>query len=107
MRVLLDKCVPKRFARELTGHAVRTVPQQGWSGKKNGVLLGLAAAADFEVLSTVDQNLAHQQNLPAAGIAVVVFVSDGIQLIDLLPLVPGVLSALPAVQPGTVTEVRA
>ena len=41
MRVLLDECVPKKLGRSLAGHAVRTVPQEGWSGKKNGELLAL------------------------------------------------------------------
>jgi hypothetical protein len=40
MRVLLDECVPK-LGRSLAGHAVGTVPQEGWSGKKNGELNGV------------------------------------------------------------------
>ena len=48
MRVLLDECVPRRLGRELVGHDVRTVPQEGWSGKKNGELLALMSAARFE-----------------------------------------------------------
>lgn len=53
MRVLLDECVPKRLGRELTGHTVRTVPQEGWSGKKNGELLGLRSAAGTVQAGTV------------------------------------------------------
>ncbi len=107
MRVLLDECAPKRLGRELVGHAVRTVPQEGWSGKKNGELLGLMATAGFEVLLTVDQGIQHQQNLQAAGVAVVVMVGASNQLSDLVPLVPGVLTALGTVQPGDVVEIRA
>lgn len=107
MRVLLDECVPKRLGLELTGHAVRTVSQEGWSGKKNGVLLGLMSAAGFEVLLTVDQGLRHQQNLQAAGVAVVVIFGASNQLADLIPLVPNVLLALETVQPGDVVDVRA
>jgi len=36
MRVLLDECLPKDFAREIPGHAVKTVPQAGWASVKNG-----------------------------------------------------------------------
>ena len=61
MCVLLDECVPKRLGRALTGRAVRTVAQEGWSGKKNGELLALMSAAGFEVLLTVDQGIRHQQ----------------------------------------------
>jgi predicted nuclease of predicted toxin-antitoxin system len=39
MRVLLDECFPKRLRRELTGHIVSTVPQEGFGGFKNGKLL--------------------------------------------------------------------
>ncbi|HUF42158.1 MAG TPA: DUF5615 family PIN-like protein, partial [Verrucomicrobiae bacterium] len=42
MRVLLDECVPRRLKSELPGHDVRTVPEVGWSGTKNGPLLRLA-----------------------------------------------------------------
>ena len=107
MRVLLDECVPKALGRSLVGHAVRTVPQEGWSGKKNGELLSLMTAARFEVLLTVDQGVRHQQNLRAAGVAVVVMVAASNDIADLVPLVPGVLAALTAVQPGDAVEVRA
>jgi predicted Fe-Mo cluster-binding NifX family protein len=107
MRVLLDECVPKRLGRELAGHDVRTVPQEGWSGKKNGELLALMSDAGFDVLLTVDQGISHQQNLKAAGVAVVVMFGASNQLADLIRLAPGVLSALETVQPGEVVEVRA
>jgi len=107
MRVLLDECVPKRLGRELVGHPVRTVPQEGWSGKKNGELLALMSAAGFEVLLTVDQGISHQQNLQAAGVAVVVMIGDSNQLADLVPLIPNVLVALSTVQAGDAVEVRA
>lgn len=106
MRVLLDECVPKRLGRELAGHAVRTVPEEDWSGKKNGELLGLMSAAGFEVLLAVDQGVRYQQNLQAAGIAVVVMFAASNQLADLVPLVPDVLAALNRVQPGDVVEIR-
>jgi PIN like domain len=107
MRILLDECVPRRLGPELVGHVVRTVPQEGWSGKKNGELLALMSAAGFEVLLTVDQGIRHQQNLQAAGVAVVVMIGASNQLVDLVPLVPDVLVALSKVQPGDAVEVRA
>jgi hypothetical protein len=107
MRILLDECVPKRFGRLLAGHTVRTVPQEGWSGKKNGELLGLMSAAGFEVLLTVDQGIQHQQNLRVGGVAVGVMFGPSNQLSDLVPLVPDVLTALGTIKPGDVMEVRA
>jgi hypothetical protein len=49
MRILLDECVPRRLRRELPGHDVRTVPEMGWSGARNGALLALMVAQGFEV----------------------------------------------------------
>ena len=106
MRVLLDECVPKALGRSLAGHAARSVPQEGWAGKHNGELLALMSSAGFEALLTVDQGVRHQQNLRAAGVAVVVMVAASNDINDLLPLVPGVLAALAVVQPGDAIEVR-
>jgi len=86
MRILLDECVPRRLRRELPGHDVRTVFEIGWSGKKNGELLALMVAQGFEVLITVDQNLRHQQNLHAVGVAVIVLVAASNRLAHLIPL---------------------
>ena len=106
MRILLDECVPRPLRRELVGHDVRTIQEMGWAGKKNGELLALMAGAGFEVLLTVDQNLRHQQNLAAMGVAVVVIVAPSNRLADLVPLVPGVQVALVGIQGGDVVEVR-
>lgn len=59
MRILLDECVPRRLRREFVGHDIHTVPEMGWSGKKNGDLLRAMAGDGFEALVTVDQNLRH------------------------------------------------
>jgi hypothetical protein len=107
MRVLLDECVPMRLGRKINGHVVRTVHQEGWSGKKNGVLLAQMSSAGFDVLLTVDQGLRYQQNLKSSGVAVVVMFGASNQLADLAPLVPSVLLALETVRPGDVVEVRA
>jgi len=72
---------------------------------KNGELLALMAGSGFEVLLTVDQNLRHQQNLAAAGVAVVVLVAPTNRLADLLPLVPAVEMALTGIRPGDAVEV--
>jgi hypothetical protein len=36
MRILLDECLPKDFAKKLVGHEVTTVPQAGWASISNG-----------------------------------------------------------------------
>jgi len=72
VKLLLDECIDRRFAKDLGGHDVRTVPQMGWAGIKNGALLTLAES-EFDVFVTVDRNLSFQQNLPEFNIAVLVF----------------------------------
>ena len=107
MRVLLDEQLPRRLARELVGHDVRTVHQQRWAGLKNGELLRRAAADGFEVFVTADQNVEFQQNLAQAGLGVVMLVASSNALEDLLPLVPDVLAAILRSHPGKVDGVRA
>lgn len=107
MRILLDDSVPRRLRRELPGHEVLTLAEMGWSGKKNGELLQLMAGESFEVLLTVDQSIRHQQNLQAAGVAVVVLAGATNRLADLVPLMPSTLTALGTIQPGDVVEVTA
>lgn len=105
MRVLLDECVPRPLRRELPEHEVRTVPEMGWAGKKNGALLALLKNAGFDAFVTTDQNLEYQQNLQAAGLAVIVLVAYRNTLPALLPLVPGLRSTLGRIQPGEVIHV--
>jgi PIN like domain len=110
MRILIDECVPKLLSRELvdrlSGHVLRTAREMGWAGKKNGELLRLMADDGFEILLTVDRNLQYQQNLTAAGIAVVVMVAATNRLADLLPLVPKVEAVLSTVRAGEAIEVE-
>lgn len=64
MRLLLDESLPRRLRRHLAPHEVRTIPEMGWAGKKNGELLKLAES-QFEAFLTEDQKLPSQQNLTA------------------------------------------
>jgi len=105
MRVLLDECVPKRLRQELPGHTVQTVGEMGWSGVKNGVLLGLATA-EFDCFLTVDRNLQFQQNVVGLTIGVVILHAQGNDLSSLQPLMPNVRSVLDQLTPGQVVNVR-
>jgi predicted nuclease of predicted toxin-antitoxin system len=106
VKVLLDECLPRRLAAELTGHEVKTVPRAGWAGIKNGELLKLAEA-DFNVFVTVDRNLSFQQNLAQLKIAVIVLRAKSNRFQDLLPLVPKILTVLMAIKCGELMEVSA
>lgn len=52
--VLLDECLPRKLRREFTNCIVSTVPEMGWSGKKNGELMKVAHG-HFDVFVTADQ----------------------------------------------------
>jgi predicted nuclease of predicted toxin-antitoxin system len=105
VRVLLDEQLPRRLVRELTGHDVRTVQQQGWAGLQNGELLRRADDEGFQVFLTGDRNLQFQQNLARARIGVVVLVAPSNKVEDLLPLVPRALEAINASKPGQLERV--
>jgi hypothetical protein len=78
----------------------------GLSGKKNGELLPLITAHNFAVFLTTDQNLRHQQNLRAVGIAVIVLIGRTNSLVDLAPLMPSVKATSPGIQAGDLVEIR-
>ena len=105
MRVLLDECVPRRLKREIVGHDVKTAPEMGWAGKKNGELLALAAG-EFDIFLTSDRNLSHQQNVSTFDIAVIVMIAASNRIDDLRPLVPRLLEVLPSAASRAVTFVQ-
>jgi predicted nuclease of predicted toxin-antitoxin system len=106
MKILLDECIDRKLAREFPDYEVKTVPQMGWAGIKNGQLLALAEA-EFDIFITVDRNLSFQQNLPQFDIAVIVLQAQSNRLADLQPLAPEVLAVLTTVVKGQATVVSA
>ena len=106
MRLLLDECIDRRLAKELSGYIVETVPRMGWAGLKNGDLLALAEK-QFDVFITADRNLAFQQNLPKFNISVVVLRAPTNRLADLKPLVPAILASLPKLKTGRIVTLGA
>jgi predicted nuclease of predicted toxin-antitoxin system len=64
MKILLDENLPTKLRVEFgKNHEVFTVGFMGWSGKKNGELLGLMVYHGFEALVTLDKNIPFQQNV--------------------------------------------
>lgn len=104
MKLLLDECIDRKLVKEFVGYEVKTVPQMGWAGVKNGQLLALAEA-EFDVFITVDRNLSFQQNLPQFDMAVIVLQATSNRLADLKPLLPKVLSILTTAAKGEATVV--
>jgi hypothetical protein len=89
---------------QIVGHEVQTVSHMGWAGKRNGELLGLAAA-HFDVFVTVDRKLPKQHDITRFELALVVLVAPSNRLVDLQPLVPGLLAALSSLKPGQTIEI--
>jgi hypothetical protein len=104
MRVLLDECVPRALRNDIPGHEVKTVAEVGWAGVKNGELLRLAAA-EFDLLITVDRNLEYQQNFEGLSLAVIVVHASSNDIAVLRPLMPAVLVAIAQMEPGVVAHV--
>ena len=102
--MLLDECLPRRWATLFGGHEVTTVGRAGWAGLKNGALMAKIDGV-FDVFITVDQNLPAQQNLKGRGFGVIVVRAPSNTLAQLAPLTPFVLAALERTGPGRVESV--
>jgi hypothetical protein len=93
LEILLNECLDRRLAAEITGFHVKTVVQMGWAGLTNGKLL-TNAQAHFDVFITSDKNLSFQTNLTRYKIAVIILCPARNQIEDLRPLVPALLQVL-------------
>jgi predicted nuclease of predicted toxin-antitoxin system len=104
LRILLDENLDWRLGRDLSGHAVASVPRLGWAGITNGELIE-RAEGHFEVLITMDTGLAHQLNLSQRSIAVIILRARSNRLADTRPLMTKVLALLESIAPGTIERV--
>lgn len=107
MRVLFDENLDWRLRRFLEpDHAVTTVGERGWSGKRNGELLRLAEA-EFDVLVTLDKNMRHQQLLGDRDLAFVLIESRTSRRQDIEPLMTRVADVLSSARSGLLYIVTA
>jgi hypothetical protein len=101
-RILLDESTPEGVRRLLTGYDVQTVPEMGWAGLTNGVLLAAADGARFDIMVTPDKNIRWQQNLVGRKIALVIMGTNHwrrsrpIQLRSSLPAMGQGMGAIPS-----------
>lgn len=100
----------RKFAEETQTGFPRTrnlyVADKNWNGKKNGELLALMLAEDFQALFTFDQNLEHQQNFTKYPIAVFVFIAQNNTYKILSELVPNIRAELAKSLPKGVTKIQ-
>jgi predicted nuclease of predicted toxin-antitoxin system len=77
VKILLDECIDQRLAKQLSGYEVKTVPQAGWAGIKDGELLRLAEG-EFDVLipkilAIIDTAPLRSQKVWAVGVFWLIF----------------------------------
>ena len=97
MKILLDENIDVRFKRLFDQeHEVYTVRDMGWNGIKNGKLLQLLAANDFDSWIVVDKNIPYQQNIHSIPCLIIVLDVFRNTLKHLEPLVPQILDVLNA-----------
>src|SRR5687767_8072623 len=100
MRVLLDENLDRRLKTLFdVEFQVLTVPERGWSGKKNGDLLR-AAEAEFDVFVTMDRGIEYQQNLTSLTLGVVLIFARSNRRKDVEPAIPAVNAAIRTLQAG-------
>ena len=99
MKVFVDECVNRRLLRRLAGHTFVHIADTHLRSTKNGALLR-AVAPDYDVFLTRDRSIPFQQNLKRFPLAFVILRSRSNSLADLLPLVPGLLTALESIAAG-------
>jgi predicted nuclease of predicted toxin-antitoxin system len=104
MRLLLDENLPKRLKIDFSTHVVYTVREKGWNGVKNGDLIKLLLADNFNALLTFDKNLQHQQNFSKYSVTVIVLSADNNTYLTLSSLSPKVNRILEAevLSPGII-----
>jgi predicted nuclease of predicted toxin-antitoxin system len=105
MKLLIDECLPRKLKFSLSDYEVFTVPEMGWSGKKNGELLRLMVD-EFDVFITIDGNLHYQQSMVNFPIAMILLSAPNNKLESLLPLVPQMQECLKIIEKGQMVIIK-
>jgi len=94
MKILLDECVNKRLKSHLSGFEVYTVNEMKWCGVKNGKLMSLCVANQFDIILTIDKNIIHQQNLEKYPVTIVVLNASNSKMEELILFIPSFLQQI-------------
>ena len=94
MRALLDEQLPIDLSSQLRGHTVETVVERGWTGIKNGELLGRMRGR-YDVLITMDRGIEFQQRVSTLLFCIAVVRARSNRMQHLGRLVPAILAASP------------
>ncbi|MGA2982480.1 MAG: DUF5615 family PIN-like protein [Terriglobia bacterium] len=105
MRVVLDECVNPRLERLLeTAHAVFTVPELGWGGLPDNILVEHLQGR-CEVFLTIDHGFEHQHNLSLLGFGIVIVHVPRNRLAYYQAIRQEIYQAVSSVRPGEVIRV--
>lgn len=88
----------------LQGHTVDTVVGRGGTGITNGELLR-RMEGEYDALVTMDRSIQFQQNLSARPFGVLLVRAPSNRMVHLQPLVPAILDAFPALEPGQLRSI--
>lgn len=103
MKILLDENIPVKLAGYFSQDLqVSTVRNEGWSGKKNGELLGLMILHDFDVLITMEKNIGKQQNIKRLDLLVIIPDAINNKINSLKPYVSRIEAIIKKPQPKNV-----
>jgi len=109
VKILLDKCLPKKLKYRIEeldpDFSVHTVPEMGWAGTKDGVLL-TKSEKDFDVFITSDRNLSFQQSIEDAEIYILLLIAPTNIYEDLLPLVKKLESVIKNHESGQFSKIK-
>ena len=106
MKLLLDENLPKRLKLDFSENEIYTVRDKGWDGKKNGELMRLMVADNFDALLTFDRNLQHQQNFNKYTIPILVLNAPSNTYLMLKELVPKIKEVLSGDLKAGSTEIK-
>jgi predicted nuclease of predicted toxin-antitoxin system len=73
MKLLLDENLPKRLEEDFTNNEIYSIRDKRWNGAKNGELLKLMIAEEFNALLTFDKNIRYHQNFNKYTVSVFVY----------------------------------
>jgi len=109
IKILLDECLPKKLKYRIEeldpDFFVNTVPEMGWAGAKDGILLN-KAEKDFDVFITSDRNLSFQQSIEDVEIHVLLLIASTNIYEDLLPLVKKLESVIKNYESGQFSKIK-
>ncbi len=107
MKILLDECATRKLKPFLAEYEVYTVAECGWSGIKNGKLMGLCREHAFDVLVTIDKNMVFQQHLKDLPICIIVLNTTTSKLEELVTFLPALKSMLSSLEPSKAYVINA